>query len=75
MKRFLSLTALAGALAGCAAPIAPVHIAPDPADPAAPVSATTYVPVTLGINDYRPVEPKSWTDMNDRVAPGAGRKP
>ncbi len=63
------LAAAAVALAGCASPLPALQTGPDPADGAAPVAGSVYVPVTAGTADYRPVEPKSWLDMNDRVAP------
>ncbi len=63
------LAATALALGGCAATLPADPIGPDPADSAVPVAAPRYVPVTSGTADYRPVEPKPWRDMNDRVAP------
>jgi hypothetical protein len=60
--------------AACAAFIAAfphvveVHAA-DPADPRVPVPKTRYVPVTGGLKSYRPVEPKPWGSVNERVAP------
>jgi type IV pilus biogenesis protein CpaD/CtpE len=63
----LVITAIA--LAACASPPPVVQTGPDPADPAAPVAHTRYTPVTAGTTDYRPVEPGSWRDMNERVAP------
>jgi hypothetical protein len=43
--------------------------AASPDDPAAPVKANRYSPVTLGTRSYRPVEPLPWGDVNRRVAP------
>lgn len=66
----IALLAVAGAaLAACANPPPVVQSGPDPADPAAPVASSRYTPVTAGTADYRPVEPGSWRDMNERVAP------
>lgn len=47
----------------------------DPADAYAPALRSRYVPVTAGTVDYRPVEPKPWTEQNDGVAPKTGSKP
>lgn len=58
------------ALAGCAGPLPVVQSGPDPADGRSPVVGVTYVPVTAGNHDYRPVEPKTWREQNERVAPG-----
>ncbi|MCW5746957.1 MAG: hypothetical protein KIT36_12255 [Alphaproteobacteria bacterium] len=64
---FLSAAALA--LAGCAGPLPAGRGGPDPADPAAPAADSRYTPVTAGTADYRPVEPGSWREQNERVAP------
>lgn len=69
------LAAAAIGLAGCASPLPTPQTGADPADPTVSVSAPVYVPVTAGTADYRPVEPKPWRDLNDRVAPGARRTP
>jgi hypothetical protein len=63
------LAAAAITLAGCADPLPTLQTGPDPADATTPVAAPVYVPVTAGTADYRPVEPKPWLDMNERVAP------
>lgn len=42
---------------------------PHPADPQARVPATSYRAVTSGYERRRPVEPLSWRDLNERVAP------
>lgn len=47
----------------------------NPADASAPALRSRYAPVIAGAVDYRPVEPKPWTEQNDRVAPKAGSKP
>jgi uncharacterized lipoprotein YajG len=65
-----ALLAAAGlVLAACTNPPPVVQAGPDPANPTAPVASTRYAPVTAGTADYRPVEPGSWRDMNERVAP------
>ncbi len=62
------------AAAGCAQSPPPVlHSGPDPDDAKAGAAPAAYRPVTAGTVYYQPVEPKPWRDMNDRVAPSAGR--
>lgn len=74
--KLLSGTFVAGvALAGCAGPLPVVQSGPDPADGKIPVAGATYVPVTAGNSDYRPVEPKPWREQNERVAPGGRTTP
>lgn len=72
MKRSL-LVAATIALAGCASPLPTALTGPDPANSTAPVLEPRYVPVTVGTVDYRPVEPRSWRGLNERVAPGGRR--
>lgn len=56
-------------LAGCAvAPSAQLAVA-DPADPDAPVRAVRYSPVLAGYSSQRPVAPRSWRELNERVTP------
>jgi hypothetical protein len=74
MRRFLLATVAMGP-AACAAPLPALQTGPDPADATTPVADTKYTPVTAGTADYRPVDRKSWRDMNDRVAPDPGRMP
>jgi hypothetical protein len=69
----LPVLAASVALAACAAPLPTVTSGPDAADPAAPVRAATYAPVTAGNTDYRPVDPASWRDMNEKVSPSGAR--
>lgn len=40
------------------------------ADPLAPVPPVAAVPVMAGTVDHRPVDPRPWADVNQRVAPG-----
>jgi len=69
--RFIVVVATSVALSGCAEfPV--LQAGADPADPAARVPPTRYVPVSAGTIDYRPVEPKSWIEQNQRVAPRMG---
>lgn len=73
--KIVPLLIAGGLLAGCASPLPILQTGPDPADPASPAAPSPYEPVTAGTADHRPVEPKSWLDMNERVAPGDGRTP
>lgn len=41
----------------------------DPSDPSQPAPATTYQPVTSGLQSFRPVEPLPWGNQNEKVAP------
>lgn len=60
--------------AGClATPDRPLMAGADPADPRATVPATAYPPVLRGYESQRPVEPQSWRERNERVAPQDGR--
>jgi hypothetical protein len=51
-------------------PPAPV-VGADPADPAALVSPVRYQSTTTGYVRQRPVEPATWREQNQRVAPQA----
>lgn len=55
-------------IAGCTAPPPPLAGA-DPADPAARVAAVGYRSTLSGYRSQRPVEPGSWIEQNQRVAP------
>jgi hypothetical protein len=46
-----------------------------PDDPAAAVPEIRYAPVMRGARAYRPVEPKPWGAINERVAPKDARRP
>lgn len=71
--RAIFFAAGASLLAGCASAPPVVQAGPDPADAAAPTSVTIFAPATAGTVDYRPVEPTSWIERNERVSP-AGRR-
>jgi hypothetical protein len=60
-----------GALGLCAlvSACAPRPELPAAADPASPVAATGYRPALSGYDGARPVEPTSWRERNDAVAP------
>lgn len=65
------LTATAVILSACAGPPA-IEAGANPSDANSRVPATRYVPVTAGTVEYRPVDPKPWTERNERVAPKTG---
>lgn len=46
-----------------------VTVGPNPGDPTVAVPTSAYTSVTAGTGVYRPVEPKSWVEQNERVAP------
>lgn len=60
---------------GCSSAAQPDPRITGPADPEAPVSSTSYRSVLSGTVSYGPVELKPWRELNDSVAPGAGRSP
>lgn len=59
---------LALVVAGCAVPAAPL-VGPDPSDPSIRVPPTTYRSTIGSYVRYRPVEPRSWREQIERVAP------
>ncbi|WP_181704819.1 hypothetical protein [Chthonobacter rhizosphaerae] len=63
------VVAVAAMLSACTAePPGPSALAV--ADPFAPIPAVAAVPVMAGTVDHRPVDPRPWADVNERVAPG-----
>lgn len=66
---------LVAAITGCTQSRPVIHSGPDPADGKSAVMPTAYKAVTAGTANYQPVEPKSWREMNERVAPRVGRSP
>lgn len=66
---------LALGVAACAPPPLPDLSPTDASNPEAPTVAAPYQPVLSGTMPHRPVELKPWRELNDRVAPGAGRSP
>jgi hypothetical protein len=71
MRRCLtrrSIPALMGGLLLAAQP-ANVLALPQSANPDAPAPQADYRPVIRGYVPFRPVEPRSWTDVNEQVAP------
>jgi hypothetical protein len=67
-----ALLSVALLAAGCTAPPPPLAGA-DPADPAARVAAAGYRSTLSGYRSQRPVEPGSWIEQNQRVAPESKR--
>lgn len=63
------------AATGCAIAQPVILSGPNPANGAAGASSAPYTSVTAGTLDYQPVGPRSWREMNDAVAPRAGRAP
>lgn len=70
-KRILGLMGILSVIAGTAVARAQVPTLGDrdPSDPTQPVPATTYEPVTSGLESFRPVDPLPWGDENEKVAP------
>lgn len=67
------LPALAAVLfAAMGMAVAALAAAPD--DPSAPVPSARYSPVLHGAKPFRPVEPKPWGAINERVMPKAAPK-
>lgn len=63
------VVATAAMLSACAAE-PPGAMALAVADPLTPVPPVSAVPVMAGTVDHRPVDPRPWADVNQRVAPG-----
>lgn len=74
-RAVMGVVALASAIAGCNSAPLPQAASPDPADPQAPAAVMPYRPVLAGTAAHTPVGLKPWRELNDSVAPGAGRSP
>jgi len=73
--KYLLFGTLALAVAACNSPPL-LELSPsDPASPEAPITAQPYRPVMAGTVAHEPVGLKPWRELNERVAPGAGRSP
>lgn len=72
MKYSLFL-ALALGLAACGSPPLPELSPSHTANPEAPITTMPYRPVMAGTAAHEPVGLKPWRELNDRVAPRAGR--
>jgi hypothetical protein len=69
----VAMAALSVFAAACAV-VPPVPYAgPDPADAAAPVPAVGYRSTIGAYQSQRPVEPASWREQNERIAPRPDR--
>ena len=66
---------LALGTAACAAPPLPELSPTDASNPEAPTIPTPYQPSMSGTVNHVPVGRKPRRELNDRVAPGAGRSP
>ena len=73
LLRSIAAFLLMAVIAGCTQSLPVIHSGPDPADGKSAVVPTVYKSVTAGTANYRPVEPKSWREMNERVAPRPGQ--
>ncbi len=69
----LSSVMLAFGLAACSSAPLPELSPTDASNPDVPTVAVPYVPVMSGTEAHVPVGLKPWRELNDRVAPGAGR--
>jgi hypothetical protein len=70
-RTWIGTIAIACALVPSACSHAPpsASVGPDPADPRAAVPPAAYRSTTAGYVRQRPVEPRPWTEQNQRVAP------
>ncbi len=70
-KRILALLGISYVTAGAAVAVAQVLTLGDrdPSNPSQPIPATTYQPVTSGLQSFRPVDPLPWGSQNEKVAP------
>jgi hypothetical protein len=72
-QRGRALPFAAGLLAalahGCTAITGPPSIGPDPFDPNVRVPAVSYRSTVAAYASQRPVEPRSWREQNESVAP------
>ena len=62
-------------LSGCGGSPSSGALGADPADATQGTAGNAYIPVMAGTVNHQPVDPKSWREMNDRVAPRTGRTP
>ena len=73
--RSIAAFLLVATIAGCTPSLPVIHSGPDPSDGKSAVTPTAYKSVIAGTANYQPVEPKSWREMNERVAPRTGQSP
>jgi hypothetical protein len=73
--KFLPSLALAFGVAACSSPPLEELSPTGPTSPEAPIVAVPDKPVMAGTSPHVPVGLKPWRELNDSVAPGAGRAP
>lgn len=69
----LATLALALMVSACVRAPPAVLAGPDPADPQARVRPVTYRSTVAGYMSRRPVEPRPWTEQNQRVVLAGSR--
>jgi hypothetical protein len=67
--RLAAAALLIALVQGCTAITASPVSGPDPSDPNARVRPVSYRSAIAGYASQRPVEPRSWREQNERVAP------
>ena len=67
--RLAAIGLLAALAQGCSAITASPFSGPDPSDPTVRVPTVSYRSTIAAYASQRPVEPRSWRDQNERVAP------
>lgn len=72
MTRILVAIGALGGLSACVPTTLPTYLAA-PADPRLQVRAPRYATVTGGIQEFRPVDPKDWRELNRAVGPQSGQ--
>ena len=65
----LATLALPLMLSACVQTPPAVLAGPDPSNPRAQVRPVTYRSTVAGYTSWRPVEPRPWTQQNQRLAP------
>jgi len=70
----LATASMLAALAGSCAPRSP-FVGPEPSDPSARTRPVGYRSTLAPYVSQRPVEPTSWQEQNERVAPSARPTP
>lgn len=73
--KFPPILALTLVVAACNSPPLPDPDSSGPVSPDAPTVVAPYRSVMAGTAPYEPVGLKSWRQLNDEVAPNAGRSP
>lgn len=73
--KYLPFLALAFGVAACNSPPLEELSPTGPSSPEAPIVAMPDKPVMAGTASHVPVGLKPWRELNDSVAPGAGRTP